>query len=93
MEIGSSATCGGATDASSATAITFNRPRGTSDAGFTRHRFRRLAALTNSAVSGRLVDATPLIAVPGTGESVTNYVDPSARTNWPLRFYRVRLAQ
>jgi hypothetical protein len=30
--------------------------------------------------------------VPGTGETVTNYLDPGAVTNSPTRFYRIRLA-
>ena len=36
-------------------------------------------------------DLSPLITVPGTGESTTNLVDASAVTNAPARFYRVRL--
>jgi hypothetical protein len=48
---------------------------------------------TNSAAGGGFADFTPVIAIPGTGEGVTNYVDQNAITNWPQRFYRVRLAQ
>jgi hypothetical protein len=48
---------------------------------------------TNSAANGRFVDCSPVIVVPGTGESATNYVDLNARTNSPFRLYRVRLAQ
>jgi hypothetical protein len=48
---------------------------------------------TNSTANGAFVDSTPVIVVPGTGESVTNYLDQNARANWPLRLYRVRLAQ
>jgi hypothetical protein len=51
------------------------------------------AVQTNSATGGGFVDCTPVIAVPGTGETATNYLDPNARTNSPLRLYRVRLAQ
>lgn len=47
---------------------------------------------TNSATGGGFGDLSPVIAVPGTGESVTNYLDQTALTNWPPRFYRVRLA-
>ena len=36
-------------------------------------------------------DFSPLIAMPGTGESTTNFLDGSAATNRSPRFYRVRL--
>ncbi len=36
-------------------------------------------------------DASPVIAIPGTGYSITNYVDPGGATNNPPRFYRIRL--
>jgi hypothetical protein len=35
-------------------------------------------------------DSSPLVAVPGTGESVTNYLDAGALANG-ARFYRIRL--
>jgi hypothetical protein len=47
---------------------------------------------TNSAAGAGFADFSPVIAAPGTGESMTNYLDLKGRTNGPLRFYRVRLA-
>ena len=46
---------------------------------------------TNSTMGGTFADASPVIAVPGTGESVTNYLDPGTVANDQARFYRVRL--
>jgi hypothetical protein len=48
---------------------------------------------TNSTANGGFRDFTPAIFIPGTGEGVTNFVDPKARAAWPLRYYRIRLAQ
>ena len=48
---------------------------------------------TNSALGGGFADFSPVITMPGTGETVTNRIDPGARTNWSNRFYRIRLAQ
>jgi len=36
-------------------------------------------------------DFSPLISVGGTNEGTTNYLDPGAVTNYPSRFYRIRL--
>jgi hypothetical protein len=47
---------------------------------------------TNSALGAVFSDASPVITMPGTGETVTNYLDPRAATNSPARFYRIRLA-
>jgi hypothetical protein len=47
---------------------------------------------TSSVPGTGFSDAIPPILIPGTGESTTNFVDPGAATNWPMRFYRVRLA-
>jgi hypothetical protein len=46
---------------------------------------------TNAALSGPFGDLSASIAVPGAGESVTNFVDPFALTNGSRRFYRMRL--
>jgi len=46
---------------------------------------------TNSAPNGTFTDFSPVIVAPGTGESVTNYLDQNTRATWPRRFYRVRL--
>jgi T5SS/PEP-CTERM-associated repeat protein len=46
---------------------------------------------TNAAPGADFADASPVIAVPGTGEMVTNYLDPGAATNGQTRFYRIRL--
>jgi hypothetical protein len=47
---------------------------------------------TNSALGTAFSDASPVIAVPGTGETVTNYLDPGAATNSKTHYYRIRLA-
>ena len=46
---------------------------------------------TNSAICGTFADASPVIAVPGMGETGTNYLDPGLVANNQVRFYRVRL--
>jgi sugar lactone lactonase YvrE len=46
---------------------------------------------TNGTVDAPFSDLSPLITVPGAGESTTNFVDASAVTDAPARFYRVRL--
>jgi hypothetical protein len=51
------------------------------------------AVQASTEVNGGFADFSPVIAVPGTGEAVTNFVDVNALTYWPARFYRVRLAQ
>ncbi len=48
---------------------------------------------TNSTAPGPFLDATPVITIPGTGESVTNYVIQNYLANRPLQLYRIRLAQ
>ena len=48
---------------------------------------------TNGVLSGAFTDLSPLITVPGAGESVTNFVDSGAATNASVRYYRVRLGQ
>jgi T5SS/PEP-CTERM-associated repeat protein len=47
---------------------------------------------TNSALGTAFSDVSPVIAVPGTGETVTNYLDPGAATNSKTHYYRIRLA-
>jgi hypothetical protein len=47
---------------------------------------------TNSDLGAAFSDASPAIAVPGTVETVTNYLDSGAVTNSRTRFYRIRLA-
>jgi len=41
--------------------------------------------------TGNFADFSPLIAVPGTGEATTNFVDADAITGAVERYYRVRL--
>jgi hypothetical protein len=43
--------------------------------------------------SSTFTTLSPVIAVPGTGESSTNYLDAGGATNSPSRYYRVRLVQ
>jgi hypothetical protein len=42
--------------------------------------------------TNNFVDLSPLVFVPGNGESTTNYLDAGAITNGATRYYRVRLA-
>jgi hypothetical protein len=48
---------------------------------------------TNASVTGTFADFSPLISVPGVGESTTNYLHVGGLTNAAGRFYRVRLGQ
>ena len=43
--------------------------------------------------STSFADISPVTAVPGTGESSANYLDLGGATNFPSRYYRVRLVQ
>ncbi len=52
---------------------------------------RKYVVQTNSALGNSFADASPVIAVPGTVESVTNYLDPLATTGGQARYYRIRL--
>ena len=47
---------------------------------------------TNSALGTAFFDASPAIAIPGTSETVTNYLDRGAATNGQAHFYRIRIA-
>jgi T5SS/PEP-CTERM-associated repeat protein len=47
---------------------------------------------TTSGLGTGFADASPVITVPGTGEMVTNYLDPGAVATSQTRFYRIRLA-
>jgi hypothetical protein len=53
---------------------------------------RHYVLQTNSALGTAFSDASPVIAIPGTVEMVTNYLDPGAATNSKTHFYRVRIA-
>ena len=46
---------------------------------------------TNSILTAPFGDLSPLITVPGSGESTTNYVHSGGASNSAARFYRVRL--
>jgi hypothetical protein len=46
---------------------------------------------TNSIIGSAFADASPVIAVPGTGQMVTNYLDSGISAFNQSRFYRVRL--
>jgi hypothetical protein len=47
---------------------------------------------TNSSLTDPFTDFSPLITMPGIGESMTNFVDPGGATNPTTRYYRVRLS-
>ena len=46
---------------------------------------------TNAVPGSGYADGSPLISVPGSSETVTNWTDTGGATNRPARFYRVRL--
>jgi T5SS/PEP-CTERM-associated repeat protein len=41
--------------------------------------------------SAGFTDLSPVITIPGTTETTTNYLDAGAATNWSGRYYRIRL--
>jgi hypothetical protein len=53
---------------------------------------KKYALQTNSTLGGTFSDLSPVIVMPGTNETSTNYVDPTIVSNVPARFYRVRVA-
>jgi len=56
------------------------------------YRVQTNAPPANGSFTNNFADLSPLIAVPGSGESITNYVHSGGATNVPARYYRVRLA-
>jgi fibronectin-binding autotransporter adhesin len=52
---------------------------------------RSYVVQTNSMPGNSFADASPVITVPGTNGTVTNYLDPGVATNSQAHFYRVRL--
>ena len=49
------------------------------------------APITPGGYSSNFTDLSPVILVPGTGESTTNYLDVGGAMNVSSHFYRVRL--
>jgi T5SS/PEP-CTERM-associated repeat protein len=47
---------------------------------------------TSTTPAAGFADLSPVITVPGSGDTVTNYLHAGATTNSPARYYRVRLA-
>jgi len=47
---------------------------------------------TNSDLGAAFSDASSVIAMPGSSEMVTNYLDPGAATHGQTRYYRIRVA-
>ncbi len=45
----------------------------------------------NGSIVNNFADLSPLLSVPGSGESTTNYLHNGGLTNLPARYYRVRL--
>ena len=48
-------------------------------------------AANGSYATNSFVDISPPIVMPGSGDATTNYVDVGGATNFPARYYRVRL--
>jgi hypothetical protein len=55
------------------------------------YRVQTNAPSASGSFTNNFADLSPLITVPGTGESTTNIVHTGAATNAPARYYRVRL--
>ena len=49
------------------------------------------APVVSGSFTDNFADFTPLITMPGTGESTTNYLDLGAATSGSARYYRIRL--
>ena len=49
------------------------------------------AATIAGGLTNNFLDISPLISMPGNGESTTNYLDADALTNRPNSSYRIRL--
>jgi len=45
----------------------------------------------SSAPTVGFTDLSPVITIPGTAKTVTNFLHAGATTNWPPCYYRVRL--
>jgi PKD repeat protein len=45
----------------------------------------------NGSYTTNFIDLSPLIIIPGSGDSSTNYLDVDGATNIPSRYYRIRL--
>ncbi|HLX95173.1 MAG TPA: hypothetical protein VKU37_05460 [Verrucomicrobiae bacterium] len=52
---------------------------------------RSYVVQTNVVLGNSFADASPVITVPGTNGTVTNYLDPGVATNSQTHFYRIRL--
>ena len=55
------------------------------------YRVQTNAPPANGSITNNFADLSPLIAVPGSGESTTNYLHSGGATNNRARYYRVRL--
>jgi hypothetical protein len=55
------------------------------------YRVQTNAPPANRSFTNNFADFGPLISVPGSGESTTNYLHSGDATNAPARYYRVRL--
>jgi T5SS/PEP-CTERM-associated repeat protein len=53
---------------------------------------KRYVLQASTTASGGYTDLSPVITIPGSSETVTNYLHLGAVTNSPSRYYRVRLA-
>jgi hypothetical protein len=52
---------------------------------------KKYVVQTNSAPDNAFADFGPVITMPGSAESVTNYLDSDGTTSNPARFYRIRV--
>ena len=60
-------------------------------AGGTTNVMQSSAGLPDGTYSTNFFDMSPLIVIPGSGDATTNYVDTGGATNFPARYYRIRL--
>ena len=55
------------------------------------YRLQADSPAASGSFTNNFSDLSPLISIPGTGESTTNYLDTSGVTNTRAKYYRVRL--
>ena len=55
------------------------------------YRVQTNAPPANGSLTNNFADLSPLISVPGSGESTTNYLHVGSASNAPARYYRIRL--
>jgi hypothetical protein len=55
------------------------------------HASSRFQIINPSGYAADFINLSGLFMINGSGDTATNYLDVGGATNWPARFYRVRL--